>query len=68
MFKLAGILLSFYVVYGLVNGRIYGRYRAGGRMFYREADPWLYWSTLLVYSLLAVALIVFFGSLGPSRV
>jgi hypothetical protein len=68
MFKLLGILLSFYVVYGFVNGRVYGRYRAGGRMFYREADPWLYWSTLVVYSLLAIALILFFGSLGTSRV
>jgi hypothetical protein len=62
MFKLLGIFLSCYVVYGLVNGRVYGRYRAGGRMFYREADSWLYWSTLVVYSLLAIVLILFFGS------
>jgi hypothetical protein len=68
MFKLLGTLLSIYVVYGFADGKIYGRYRAGGRMFYREADPWLYWSTLVVYSLLAVALILFFGSPGRSQV
>jgi hypothetical protein len=67
MFKLLGTLLSFYVVSGFVNGKIYGRYRAGGRMFYREVDPWLYWSTLVVYSLLAIALILFFGSPGRSH-
>jgi hypothetical protein len=66
MFKLLGILLSSYVAYGFANGRIYGKYRAGGRMFFRDADPWLYWSTLVVYSLLAFALI--FGSLTPSRI
>jgi hypothetical protein len=67
MFKLLGILLSFYVVYGFANGKVYGRYRAGGRMFRRDADPWLFWSTLVVYSLLAAALILFFGSSGASQ-
>jgi hypothetical protein len=75
MYKLLGIFLSFYVVYGLLNGRIFGfvndracgRFHAEGRMLYRGKDSWLYWTTLVVYSVLAFALILFFGSREPFR-
>lgn len=62
MFKILGVLLGCYVVYGFSAGQIYGRYRAWGRMFRREEEPWLYWSTMVAYSALTVALIFFFGS------
>jgi hypothetical protein len=50
-----------YVGHGLVTGRTFGRYNTWGRTFQRDADPWLYWSTLVAYSVLAVALFFFFG-------
>jgi hypothetical protein len=61
MFRILGILVLGYVGYGLFTGQIYGRYHAGGRTFQRDADPWLYWSTLVVYFILAIALFFFFG-------
>ena len=61
MFRILGALLICYVAYGLSTGQISGRYRAWGRMFRRDEAPWLYWPTILVYSLLAVALIFLFG-------
>jgi hypothetical protein len=61
MFRLLGILLLCYVGYGIFIGRVYGRYHAWGRTFTRDGDPWHYWSTLAVYSLLAIALIFWFG-------
>jgi hypothetical protein len=61
MFRILGILVLGYVGYGLLTGQIYGRYHAVGRTFQRDADPWLYWSTLVVYFILAIALFFFFG-------
>jgi hypothetical protein len=66
MFKILGALLICYVAHGLSTGQIYGRYRAWGRTFRRDDDPWLYWSTMAVYSLLAMALIFLFGLRGRS--
>lgn len=61
MLAILGILLLGYVGYGILTGQVYGRYHAGGRTFTRDDDPWHYWSTLAVYSFLAVALIFWFG-------
>jgi hypothetical protein len=61
MFKILGVLLLGYVGYGLTTRQIYGKYRAWGRTFQREEEPWNYWSTIVAYSALAVALF-FFGS------
>ena len=61
MFKILGALLLCYVAYGLNTGQIYGKYRFWGRTFQRDETPWLYWSAIVVYSLLGVALIFFFG-------
>jgi len=63
IFKLLGILLLSYVIYGVKARQIYGRYRYWGRMFGRDEEPWLYWSTIVSYVLLATALIFCFGKL-----
>jgi len=55
-------LLS-YVIYGVKARQIYGRYRYWGRMFGRDEEPWLYWSTIVSYILLATALMFCFGKL-----
>jgi hypothetical protein len=64
MFKILGVLVAGYVTYGFVTGEIYGRYRAWGRTFRRDEDPWRYWGAMVSYSLLATALIFFFGPGG----
>lgn len=61
MFRILGIVLLCYVGYGFATGRVYGRYHAWGQSFSRDDDPWRYWSTLVIYLLLAFALILFFG-------
>jgi hypothetical protein len=61
MFQILGILLLCYVAYCFTTGEIYGRYRAWGRTFQRDAEPWLYWSTIASYCALALALIFLFG-------
>jgi len=61
MFKLLGALVLAYTLYGLASGRIYGRYHAWGRSFARESEPFLYWSTIVAYIALGIALIFLFG-------
>lgn len=61
MFRIISVLMLCYVGHGLVTGRTFGRYNVWGRTFQREADPWLYWLTLVAYSVLAIALFLFFG-------
>lgn len=61
MFRILGVLVLCYVGHSFLTGEVYGRYHAWGRMFERDADPWHYWSALVAYSLLAIALLLFFG-------
>ena len=53
-----------YAAYGLATGEIYGRCRAWGRTFRRGDDPWLYWWTIGVSTLLGLSLIFIFGRMG----
>jgi hypothetical protein len=62
MFKILGVLVAVYVAHGFVTGEIYGRSRAWGRTFRRDEEPWKYWSAIISYSLLAIALFFVFGS------
>ena len=61
LFSLLGIFVLCYAAYGLATGEIYGRYHAWGRTFRRDGEPWLYWSTIVAYILLGIALIFIFG-------
>jgi hypothetical protein len=56
MFKLLAALLASYIVYGLATGVIYAKSGMWGRSYQRDGDPRAYWSVIVVYCLLAVAL------------
>jgi hypothetical protein len=60
MFKVLGGLLAGYVLYCLYTGRTFAKSGAWGREFAREDAPFNYWSTIVVYALLAVALVTVF--------
>ena len=64
MFKMLGVLVAGYVIYGFVTGEIYARSGFWGRTFRRDEEPWKYWGAMISYSLLAIALIFFFGPRG----
>lgn len=56
LFPALGTVLALYVVYALVTGRVYAKHRFWGRAWERETDPVPYWSGIVVYSGLSLAL------------
>jgi hypothetical protein len=58
-FRLLGVLLGLYVAYGVANGEVYARSGVWGRTFRRDEDSWSYWSTIVVYCGLTLALLFY---------
>ena len=73
LFKALGILVLCYVARSYVRGEVYGRSHFAvqalrqdwirGRTYRRDSAPFAYWSWLVIYSVLAVALFFFVGRL-----
>lgn len=61
LFKLSGILLALYVVQALRSGEVYAKSGLWGRAFTRDEDPWSYWSAVVAYTLLSIALVFVFS-------
>ncbi|HTY17904.1 MAG TPA: hypothetical protein VMH82_09270 [Myxococcota bacterium] len=59
-FRLLGVLLALYVVYGMANGEVYARSGVWGRTFRRDEDAWGYWSAIAAYTALTLALLFYF--------
>ncbi|HVP29740.1 MAG TPA: hypothetical protein VMW35_11330 [Myxococcota bacterium] len=59
-FRLLGVLLACYVVYGVGSGHVYGKSGVWGRTYVRDDDPWGYWGTIGAYSALTFALLFLF--------
>lgn len=60
LFKLLGVLVAGYVVFALARGEIYAKSGIWGRTYRRDDDATKFWTTVVVYSLLAIALVVVF--------
>ena len=60
LFKLLGVMVGCYVVYGLATGAIYAKSRAWGRTFRRDEDAVGYWSAIAAYVFLAGMLLFVF--------
>ena len=60
LFKVLGAAVTVYVLYGLVSGAVYAKYRAGGRIFRREENATGYWSAIAAYVVLAALLLLYF--------
>jgi hypothetical protein len=59
-FKVLGVLVAAYAVYGLSQGEIYGRSGIWGRTFRRDEDAFGYWSAIVAYAVLALMLLFVF--------
>lgn len=60
LFDLLGALLGLYVVLAIVRGRVGAKDGWRLREYAREDDPVPFWTTIAIYALLAIALIVWF--------
>ncbi len=60
MFKLLGALLAGYVVLCVLRGQVHARRRLWGETIMRDEAPGRYWTVIVVYSALAVALVTVF--------
>jgi hypothetical protein len=60
MFKMLGLAVGLYVGYGLLTREVYAKSGISGRIFRRDDDPRGYWSAIVAYSLLALALLFVF--------
>jgi hypothetical protein len=60
LFKLLGVLLALYVVYGLTVGVVYAKRGPDGAAVKRAEASFNYWATIAVYSGLSLALFFLF--------
>ena len=60
MFKLLGVLVGLYAAYAAVSGRVYARSGVWGRMVSRQESPEYFWTIVVIYFGLAIALLTVF--------
>ena len=60
IFKLLGVLLAFYVAQSLHRGVVFAKSGPWGRYYRRDEDRFAYWSAIVCYVLLSLALIFLF--------
>lgn len=55
-----GILLFCYTLYSLYTGEVYAKDRHTGRTIFKNEEPFGYWSAIVIYFGLSIALVFFF--------
>lgn len=60
LFKLLGLLLALYTLLSVLRGEVYAKERAWGRTFRRAEEPGWFWSIIVIYSGLSIALLTVF--------
>lgn len=60
MFILLGILVGIHTIYAACTGSVYARRGAWGAMILRAESPFNFWSVIVCYALLSIAMIVIF--------
>jgi hypothetical protein len=60
MFVILGLLVALYVVQAMVTGEVYAKHRWWGRTIVRDEEPGEYWTTLVIYLGLAIAMMTVF--------
>jgi hypothetical protein len=59
-FKGIGLLIFFYAVYCLFIGEVYAKDGASGRTVFRADEPRNYWTIIVIYFGLSIAVFFFF--------
>ena len=60
MFIFLGIAIGMYTAFAACTGSVYARSGVGARVIVREETPWHFWSVIVCYVLLAIALVTVF--------
>jgi hypothetical protein len=60
LFKLLGVLLAMYTLYSALRGEVYAKQRAWGLTFRRTEEPRWFWTVIVIYAGLSVALLTVF--------
>lgn len=60
LFKLLGVLLACYVALSLQRGVVFAKSGPWGRHYRRDEDGFAYWSAIVCYVMLSLALIFIF--------
>lgn len=57
MFKVLGILVAIYTVYAVIRGDVYSKSGPNGGMVSRKDSPGYFWTMIVIYAVLSVALL-----------
>jgi hypothetical protein len=60
VFRLLGVLVALYTFYAVVNGEVYAKAGAGGRVVSRADSPVYFWSIVIIYAALSAMLMTVF--------
>jgi hypothetical protein len=60
MFKAIGILVALYTAYSAARGKVYAKSGVGGRLVARRDSPHYFWTVIVIYAGLSVALMTVF--------
>jgi hypothetical protein len=60
MFKLLGVLVGVYTLWSVLAGEVYVKSGPGGRSVDRAAEPRYFWSVIVIYGGLSIALMTVF--------
>jgi hypothetical protein len=59
-FKLVGVVVGLYTLYGAWAGEVYARSGAWGRKVRKRESPRYFWTVVVIYAVLSVALMTVF--------
>lgn len=60
LFKVVGVLMAFYTTRSAWRGAVFARSGAWGRMIRRDGAPACFWTVIVIYGLLSLALLTVF--------
>ena len=60
MFKGIGILVAAYTLWAIFDGKVYAKSGAWGRPVVKADEPRYYWTVIVIYACLSVALMTVF--------
>ena len=60
MFKILGALVALYTIYAVAKGEVVAKAGPGARTVSRDESPRYFWSVVVIYAGLALALVFLF--------
>lgn len=60
LFKMLGVLVGLYAAYATLSGKVYAKSGPGGRMVTRRESPRYFWTVVVIYAGLGIALMTVF--------